>query len=290
MKITAPAKINLTLEVMAPRDDGYHPLRSVMVPLALADEIEVEPSERFAFTCSDPNLGGDDNLVVRAVRAVDPGARVAVRLEKRIPYQAGLGGGSSDAAAILLAAMEGAFAAPAGTDWLSVARSLGSDVPFFLTGTGALVEGTGERVTAAGSLPHWHVVIVKPPAAVSTAHAYRLLDGSARAIRPRNTSASLVMLAALQRGDFDVVEATLQNDFHDVISSHVPEVAHAIEALRAAGARKPLLSGSGSAVFALERTAAEIEAIAQRLDLPAAFSVIPSAFALARNWRGSAVV
>lgn len=290
MKITAPAKINLTLEVMAAREDGYHPLRSVMVPLALADEISIEPSERFAFTCSDPQLESDDNLVVRAVRSVDPDARIAVELEKHIPSQAGLGGGSSDAAAILIAAMEGALAAPPGTDWLRIARSLGSDVPFFLTGTGALVEGTGERVTAAGSLPHWHAIVVKPPAAVSTAHAYRLLDETERPMRPRNTSVSLVMLAALQRGDFETVEATLQNDFHDVIAAHVPEVAHAIDALRAAGADRPLLSGSGSAVFALEPTAAEIDAIAQRLDLPASYRVIPTSFAPARGWRAELAI
>ena len=290
MKITAPAKINLTLEVMAAREDGYHPLRSVMVPLALADEISIEPSERFAFTCSDPQLEGEDNLVVRAVRSVDPGAKIAVRLEKRVPSQAGLGGGSSDAAAMLIAAMEGAFAAPPGTDWLRIARSLGSDVPFFLTGTGALVEGTGERVTAAGSLPHWHVIVIKPPAAVSTASAYRLLDETGRPTRPRNTSVSLVMLAALQRGDFDTVEATLQNDFHDAIAAHVPDVARAVDALRRAGARSPMLSGSGSAVFALERTAAEIAAIAQHLDLPASYQVIATSFAPARGWRSELAI
>jgi 4-diphosphocytidyl-2-C-methyl-D-erythritol kinase len=286
MKITAPAKINLTLEVMSPRDDGYHPLRSVMVPLALADELTIEPSNRFAFACNDASLETDENLVVRAAHAIDPHARVAIRLEKRIPSQAGMGGGSSDAAAVLLAAMQGAISAQKEVDWLRTARSLGSDVPFFLTGTGALVEGTGERVTAVGTLPAWHVLVVKPPAAVSTAHAYQLLDRVQRPSRPRNTSSSLALLAALQRGEFDTVESLLGNDFHDVIAGEVPEVALALDALTRAGARRPLLSGSGSAVFTLERDAQSVERLAQRLDLPPEYRRFATAFARASGWRG----
>src|SRR5262249_55837119 len=154
----------------------YHALRSLMVPLALADELAIEPAGAFSFTCDDPALGGEDNLVVRAARAVDSEARVRIALRKRIPSQAGLCGGSEDAASRLLAAMDGAFGPQPARDWIALARALGSDVPFFLVRTGALVEGTGERVTAAGVLPPWHVLVVKPPAAVSTAAAYAELD------------------------------------------------------------------------------------------------------------------
>jgi 4-diphosphocytidyl-2-C-methyl-D-erythritol kinase len=285
MKITAPAKINLTLEVGSRRNDGYHPLRSVMVPIALSDELSIEPGERFAFTCSDPALSGDDNLAARAVRAVDPNARVLLRLEKRIPSQAGLGGGSSDAAAVLRAAMAGAIRSAAPPDWLAIARTLGSDVPFFLAGTGALVEGTGERVTPVGMLPPWHVLVVKPPAAVSTAQAYRLLDERPRPTRPRNTSDSLLLLAALQRGDFDAVETRLGNDFQNVVAGHTPEVETALEALRCAGARRPLLSGSGSAVFALERDERGVTALIERLELPASYLRFATAFAGTPLWR-----
>jgi 4-diphosphocytidyl-2-C-methyl-D-erythritol kinase len=281
----APAKINLTLEVLSRRDDGYHSLRSVMVPLALADEISIDPSERFAFVCDAPGLSGDDNLVVRAVTALGPPPSVRVTLRKRVPSQAGLGGGSSDAATVLLAAMDGAFGPPPHADWMELARSLGSDVPFFLAGTAALVEGTGERVTPTGALPPWHVLIVKPPAAVSTAAAYAMIDRVERPGRTRNSSVSIAALTALQRFDFDEVERLLQNDFHDVIAQSTPEVATAIDALHGAGARRALLSGSGSCVFTLAPERERIEALASRLHLPPAYAVFQTSFASPSAWR-----
>ncbi len=286
MQFACPAKINLTLEVLDRRPDGYHALRSVMVPLELADELQIEPSSTFAFVSSDPSLEGDENLAVRAARALDPLPAAKLTLRKTIPVQAGLGGGSSDAAAVLRAAMAGAFGHAYAADWVLIARSLGSDVPFFLADSGALVEGTGERVTAVGALPPWHVLVVKPPVAVSTATAFAQLDALARPSRPRNTSISLGVLTALQRGDFDEVERSMSNDFHDVIASSTPQVAHAIEALRAAGAHNALLSGSGSAVFTLARDAATIAAIEARLDLEREYLRFPTAFAHGRSWRG----
>jgi 4-diphosphocytidyl-2-C-methyl-D-erythritol kinase len=281
----APAKINLTLEVLARRDDGYHALRSVMVPLALADELSIEPSERFAFECDAPGLGGDDNLVVRAVKALGPPPAFKLALRKAIPSQAGLGGGSSDAAAVLRGAMDGAFGLVPHADWLQIARALGSDVPFFLAGTAALVEGTGERVTPAAALPPWHVLIVKPPAAVSTAEAYAQLDRNERPSRSRNTSTSIASLTALQRFDFDTVERLLHNDFHDVIAASTPQVATAIDALHGAGAHRALLAGSGSCVFTLAPERERIEAIASRLHLPASYAVFQTRFADTPAWR-----
>ncbi len=283
--IACPAKINLTLEVLDRRPDGYHALRSVMVPLELADELHIEPSSAFAFACSDPSLEGEENLAVRAARALDPLPAVKLTLRKIIPMQAGLGGGSSDAAAVLRAAMKGALGGTYSADWLQIARSLGSDVPFFLADTGALVEGTGERVTAVGVLPPWHVLIVKPPVSVSTAAAFAELDAVARPSRPRNASISLAALTALQAGDFDGVEGALMNDFHDVIATSTPEVARAIDALRAAGAQNALLSGSGSAVFTLARDAQTIAAIEARLELDTGYLRFPTAFAHGHSWR-----
>lgn len=289
MTFACPAKINLTLEVVGRRDDGYHALRSVMVPLELADELQIAPAAGFSFTCSDPALQGDDNLVVRAALALKPLPECAMTLHKVIPTQAGLGGGSSDAAGVLRAAMAGAFGRTYAADWLALARSLGSDVPFFLTDSGALVEGTGERVTAVGALPPWHVLVVKPPVAVSTGLAYAQLDRSPLPTRPRNTSVSLAMLAALQRGDFDEVTRSLGNDFHDVIAGSTPEVARAIDALRSAGASNALLAGSGSAVFTLARDAQAIAQIDARLDLDTEYARYPTAFAHGRSWRGSSL-
>jgi 4-diphosphocytidyl-2-C-methyl-D-erythritol kinase len=284
--LKAPAKINLTLEVLARRSDGYHGVRSVMVPLDLADELAFEPASAFSFDCDRRELADERNLAVKALESAC-GSLPPVRmlLSKRIPVQAGLGGGSSDAAAVLRAAMSGAFGPPPPKDWLWLARDLGSDVPFFLAGTAALVEGTGERVTPAGAIAQWHVLIVRPPVALSTADAYRELDEHERPQRPRNGSASIAMLEALQRGDFAAVEATLQNDFHEITAARAPEIATAIEALRAAGASNALLAGSGSCVFTLAERGDTLEAIAQRVRLPETFERILTRFAATPEWR-----
>ncbi|HEY2554046.1 MAG TPA: 4-(cytidine 5'-diphospho)-2-C-methyl-D-erythritol kinase [Candidatus Cybelea sp.] len=282
----APAKINLTLEVLARRADGYHGVRSVMVPLDLADELAFEPASAFSFDCDCRELADERNLAVKALESAC-GSLPAVRmlLSKRIPVQAGLGGGSSDAAAVLRAAMSGAFGPAPRRDWLRLARSLGSDVPFFLAGTAALVEGTGERVTPAGAIAQWHVLIVKPPVAVSTAQAYRELDAHGRPQRPRSGSISIAMLEALQRADFGAVEGMLQNDFHEVTAARTPEIGAAIDALRAAGAGNALLAGSGSCVFTLSERSAPVEQVAQRLSLPPAFERIVTRFASTPEWR-----
>jgi 4-diphosphocytidyl-2-C-methyl-D-erythritol kinase len=281
----APAKINLTLEVLARRDGGYHGIRSVMVPLALADELAIDPAPSFSFECDRGDLSDERNLAVRAVRALEVEPNAALRLRKRIPSEAGLGGGSSDAAAVLRAAMEGAFGSLPARDWIAVARSLGSDVPFFLAGTGALVEGTGERVTAIGALPAWHALVVKPPAGVSTATAYAELDKRERVVRPRNESVSLRMVEALQRGDFAAVEALMHNDFQDAISALVPEVRAALDALRSAGATKALLAGSGSCVFTISPDAQHVAAVDRALALDATYRRFVTAFAPTPAWR-----
>ncbi len=258
-----------------------------MVPVAVYDELIVEPANTFSFSCDNGSLCGDDNLVVKAAFAIQSEPAVRIALSKRIPTQAGMGGGSSDAAAVLRAAMNGAFGSILQPDWVAMARSLGSDVPFFLTGSAALVEGTGERVTALGTLPAWHVLVVKPPAAVSTAEAYGELDRIERPSRPRNSSVSLAMIAALQRADFAGVQTLMMNDFHDAIVEKTAEVAHAVDALKAAGAKNALLSGSGSAVFTIAQDRSEIEALGERLDLPDAFARFVSAFAPTPEWRSA---
>jgi 4-diphosphocytidyl-2-C-methyl-D-erythritol kinase len=284
--VRAPAKINLTLEVLAPRSDGYHGVRSVMVPLDLADELTIEPSTAFSFECDRSELAGEQNLAVAALRALgDELPAVRMLLLKNIPVQAGLGGGSSDAAAVLRAAMAGTFGPVPRPDWMPIARSLGSDVPFFLAGTAALVEGTGERVTPAGAIPSWHVLIVKPPVDVSTAQAYREIDALHRPQRPRSGCVSIAMLEALQRAEFARVQALLQNDFHDITAARTPEVMAALEALRAAGAGNALLTGSGSCVFTLAPERSQIEAIARSLDLPAAYERFVTRFASTPEWK-----
>jgi 4-diphosphocytidyl-2-C-methyl-D-erythritol kinase len=278
--LLAPAKINVTLEVLSRRDDGYHTLRSLMLPIGLYDRIELAPADADRFRTDHPSLTGG-NLVMRALEAARLQTRYDVVLHKTIPVGGGLGGGSSDAAAVLRAAMDGALGERPDLDWIAAAAALGSDVPFFLAGTGALVEGTGERVTAIGALPDWWVLVARPHASVPTADAYRALDaaresGGAPPSRPRATSASLAAIDALQRADFEALAAALVNDFHDVIVAAYPEVARTERALRDAGARHVLLSGSGSCLFALfedERAARAVERALDAAAFESAFAV-----------------
>lgn len=286
--LRAPAKLNLTLEVLSRRSDGLHALRSVMVPVDLCDELRFEPHEGFTFACDSAELE-KDNLAVRAVHALAlPAIDARLSLSKRIPTGAGMGGGSSDAAAVLLAAQAGFFGEPPDRDYVALARSLGSDVPFFLVQTGALVEGTGERVTAIGAIPPWHAVVIKPPASISTAWAYEQIDAAGKPSRPRNASVSLRMVEALQRADFDLAVSLLQNDFHDVLAPATPEIARALELLRGAGASHALMTGSGSCIFALAPDAAARDAVADRVDLPDGYALYRCAFLNGTAWRNAA--
>jgi 4-diphosphocytidyl-2-C-methyl-D-erythritol kinase len=287
--VRAPAKVNLTLEILNRQDDGYHRLRSIMLPVALEDEIDIEPAERFAFSCEPETLTGD-NLVVRALAAAGIAqAPLTVALRKRIPVGAGLGGGSSDAAAILRAAMGGALGAVAPQDWLAAARALGSDIPFFLTGTGALVEGTGERVTALGALPSWWVVILAPDVHVDTGDAYRRLAGeranAPAPTRARADSASIRALEAVQRADYAAAIAAATNDFEPLIAAAYPPVAAALRALRDAGAAHAMLSGSGGATFALLPSENAARALAAAIALPGGARLYTVPLAAATEWR-----
>jgi 4-diphosphocytidyl-2-C-methyl-D-erythritol kinase len=272
--LRAPAKLNLTLEVLNRREDGYHNLRSVMVPVSLFDEIELGTAEAAEL---DPQ-----NLVAKALQIVGvPAARARVHLRKRIPAGAGMGGGSSDAAAILLAAMDGAFGNLGDLDYVALARSLGSDVPFFLSQTAALVEATGERVTALGSVPAWHATICKPPVAVSTALAYASLDVRRAKSRPRNASVSLQMGEALQRADFQKVGDLLENDFQKPVAARHPEIGVAIKALRKWSGHPVILTGSGSCVFTLWAD----KPPSGGLQLPAGFERFDVCFVSSPRWR-----
>jgi 4-diphosphocytidyl-2-C-methyl-D-erythritol kinase len=285
LSLRAPAKINLTLEVLARRDDGYHGIRSVMVPLELSDELTVEPSAQFSFACDRDELSGERNLAFMAMRALGDLPAVRLQLRKRIPVQAGLGGGSSDAAAVLRAALNGAFGKVPEIDWVAAARRLGSDVPFFLAGTAALVEGTGERVTPAGAIPRWHALIVKPPVSVSTVAAYAAIDRVDRPTRPRSGCVSIGLLEALQRADFATVESLMQNDFQELIVAQAPEIGGALAALRAAGASNALLAGSGSCVFTIAPRGDIIERIGANLRLSPEYARWQTAFSPTPDWR-----
>lgn len=249
---SAPAKLNLGLHVLRRRPDGFHDLDTVFLPVGWADRLTAEPAAGLSLATTDPALPtGDGNLVVRAAHAladhagVDAGARLW--LDKRVPYGAGLGGGSSDAAAALrlLARLWGLDVPRPALERLAL--GLGSDVPFFLDGRPARATGRGERleplVDEGGGLyrcPFWLVVAV-PPVHVGTAEAYGLVtphDGG------RPDLADAVRSNSLGRW-----RAELVNDFQNPVEAAHPEIADVRRALVAGGAGYASLSGSGSAVF-----------------------------------------
>jgi 4-diphosphocytidyl-2-C-methyl-D-erythritol kinase len=180
MQRLAPAKINLSLKILRKRHDGFHEIESLMVPLSLADTLTVEEGAApgIAFTCSEPSLPCDDsNLVVKAARrffeTLGRSPALRIHLEKAIPHGAGLGGGSSDAAATLLA-LNSLFGSPLAAGAVAnLAAELGSDVPFFLAGGAAVCRGRGELVEPVpfpGSLP---LLLIKPAFGVPTPWAYK---------------------------------------------------------------------------------------------------------------------
>jgi len=250
----AYAKINLTLDVSGRRTDGYHELITVMQAIDLYDTIcltEIADNSVY-IRCTTPELSTADNLAVRAAHLVRQrlGDRrgILIELHKRIPMAAGLGGGSSDAAAILLALQAWWHLPLSATDLLDMATLLGSDVPFFLHGGLALCEGRGERVTPLA--PAWPdtmrwLVLVKPAIAVSTAKVFGDLPGSDYSDGTHSRS----ICAALEEGREPSAE-DLHNGLERGVLEHYPEVALARQDLFATGASLVRLSGSGPTLFA----------------------------------------
>src|SRR4030043_481880 len=163
----APAKINLVLEVLGKRDDGYHEIRSLVQTISLCDIISLELADVVALECTEPSLLTFENLVVQAAELLKKTSGyekgVKIKLEKRIPWGAGLGGGSSDGATTLLALNKLWGLKLTTSDLVKLAARLGSDVPFFIHGGAALIEGRGEKVTPLeASVPGWFVLLIPP--------------------------------------------------------------------------------------------------------------------------------
>ena len=180
MQLSAPAKINLSFRIKGRRADGFHEIETLMAPISLADRITIERAGddgEIRFSCDDPSLpAGDDNLVVRAAKLFRQRAGITsgitIALEKKIPHGAGLGGGSSDAASILLGLNELFDAGLDQTELLELAAQLGSDVPFFVVRSAAVCRGRGEIVTPISLGTKLHLVLLKPDFGVPTPWAY----------------------------------------------------------------------------------------------------------------------
>lgn len=256
----APAKINLGLHVLRRREDGYHDIETVLVPIAWYDTLTVKAADGLTMTCTDSALPTDDrNLCVRAARLLAERLKVsdgaAIHLVKRIPYGAGLGGGSSDAAVTLRLLTELWDRSPAADELHAVAREIGADVPFFLDTGADYATGRGdelESLEALGPVPYT-LVVVKPPFTMSTPEAYRLVEPCAEG-RP-----DLRELVASR--DLDRWRAELTNDFEAPVFARYPEVARLKEQFRQRQADYSALTGSGTAVFGIfERSAAARQA------------------------------
>lgn len=244
------AKINLCLEVMGKRPDGFHELRTIFQTVSLTDEISFSRAPDLTLTCSDPQIAvGEENLVMRAARRLQSAfgcsAGAAIHLVKRIPSPGGLGGGSSNAAVALLT-LNRLWEINAGQEELyRIAGGIGSDVAFFLYGGTAYGAGRGEKLERIDDFSAEFLVIVTPEIAVSTAWAYRELDAQ------RLTSEGLIRNLSVCRfepGGALFERAAMRNDFESVVYSRFPEIERIKEKLEDFGAAA-MLSGSGASVF-----------------------------------------
>lgn len=267
--IRAHAKVNLTLSVGGKRPDGYHAVETVMTGVGLCDTVTLtrcgSGGDRL---CCDRRVTEreSDNLCMKALRvffretAVERSDFVTITLEKRIPMQAGLGGGSSDAAAVLRG-LRTLYAPQVTDDELErMAAGLGSDVPYFIRGGTVLATGRGEVLSALPAMPECWYVLIKPEESYSTAAMYAAIDRAAL----RCGGGSDAVREGLQAGSLAAVAAGINNDFQCVlpVGSAVPAIA---AVLRETGALNAQMTGSGSAVFGIFRCMAAAERAAAAL-------------------------
>lgn len=278
------AKVNLTLEIIGRRNDGWHMLDTVFWPLSAGDRIFAErrPSG-LAFSCSDKTLETEDNLAVRAFRLMQErfgfAEGLSLHLEKHVPSQAGLGGGSGDAACVLRICNE-VFGLGLSQGQLALLGApLGADVPALVYGGPTRGRGTGAEVTPVPTALSLPLVIVKPPAGLSTPAMYRKLDELGLGGRAEEDGAEEVQSrselaeAALRAGDAAVLKAQLWNAFDAAADGE--EIVLCRRFLREAGAEKTVLCGSGSASFGVFPDAGRRDEAADRLrqQLPAGWLV-----------------
>lgn len=251
----ALAKVNLTLDVLGKRPDGYHDLRSVMQTISIRDDIEIQVNtgKPWSLTCDKEGIPQDEsNLAWKAAEVYcktvgrDPNG-ISIHITKRIPSQAGLGGGSADAGAVLRA-LNRHFGEPLSVYALcEVGAMVGSDVPFCtLCGT-AMVEGRGENLRKLPDIPESIFVVCKPEFSVSTPELYEKLDKTAIAKRPNNQA----MEAAILAGDMGSIAENLCNVFDPVVTAEHLELNYIKSIMNTYGALGSQMTGSGSAVFGI---------------------------------------
>ncbi len=270
MQVLAPAKINLSLKVLGKRDDGFHEIETLIAPISLCDELNIEKQARWIdLQCDDPSVpSGEDNLVVRAAKiffeATKQETGVSIQLKKNIPHGAGLGGGSSDAASTLIALNE-LFETKLPREALAkMAESIGSDVPFFIFQSAAICKGRGELVTPvelrgrlrtasrAPIISGLSILLLKPEFGVPTAWAYQRWQNSR-------------VIPGVHYGPQEFANQTFQNDLErPVFEKFVFLAEMKMWLLKQPEVGAALLSGSGSTTFAVLRPNADADLVARR--------------------------
>ena len=278
VRSAAPAKVNLGLRITGRRPDGYHLLQSHFVPLDLGDQVVVSlgPGDArgsaVALALEGRREGvpaGDDNLAVRAARAFLAAGGIerslAIQLDKWIPVGAGLGGGSSDAGAVLRLLAQLLPGAVEPDALAELALGLGADVPFFLDPRPARVGGVGEQIEPLAALPGFALALVNPGISLSTAAVYRAYDALAPGAMPPDGAPALAALP----GDLplEALDAHLENDLEPAALRLCPPIARLRDRLRKAGAPAVGMSGSGPTVFGAFPDEAAAEAALARIEL-----------------------
>src|ERR1700731_2186445 len=258
MQVLAPAKINLSLKILGRRNDGFHEIETLISPISLADKIDIEPQSRWIdFSCDDPTLpGGDENLAVRAAKAFFEKTKIrggiGIKLHKNIPHGAGLGGGSSDAAATLRA-LNQLFETNLSLEELAkLGSTIGSDVAFFLFESAAICKGRGEIVNPTKLNKKLSILLLKPGFSVSSGWAYSRWQNSKEipgiSYQPQNFEGQS-FVNGLERPVFEKFVFLAQ------LKAWL---------LKQAEVGAALMSGSGSTVFAVLRENADVDFVAKR--------------------------
>jgi 4-diphosphocytidyl-2-C-methyl-D-erythritol kinase len=253
LRLKAYAKINFGLDIICRRKDGYHNIRTIMQSIDLCDELTVTRSEQTVITCDMQGLDcGESNLVVRCIRAMEQycGKKfdLRVHLEKHIPMQAGLGGGSADGAAALIACNRLYALDLSLRELMRVGASVGADIPFMLPGGTALCEGIGDEVhPLCLDLPHYGILIAKPQIAIDTREAYEAMDHCEPTVHPNFQQ----ICKGLRTKDSVLLNKSMQNVFDSYAQTRYPEIPFTEKKAHGRRALAASMSGSGSACFGI---------------------------------------
>ena len=265
MKLKAYAKINLSLDVKGKRKDGYHELDMIMVPIDLYDLVNIELATEDRFTCNVEGLAMDSsNTVVKAATLMREvyhlDQKFHIHVEKNIPAQAGLAGGSSDGAAVMRGIQELCKLDIPIEELAMLSKQVGADVPFCVMAKSAVVQGIGEYITPFDVHCNFDILLVKPPMGVSTQQAFSMLDFS-KCAHP----SSMAVRKCLEEDRFEELAHCMGNSLEYSAFQLVSDIAKIKTELSEAGFEVVLMSGSGSTVFALTRDQALLNTQAEKM-------------------------